>query len=96
MGRERAHVLYFDAEVQRVDTYSAGETLHLDPVGGGGTDFGPCFDWLNERGIRPQTLAFLTDLYGTFPDSAPDYPVLWASIGGHRALFGDVIPMHAA
>ena len=93
---ERVHVLYFDTEVHKVDTYTAGETLHLDPVGGGGTDFGPCFAWLDEHGIRPQTLVFLTDLCGTFPDSAPDYPVLWASTGSRHAPFGSVIPMQAA
>jgi predicted metal-dependent peptidase len=93
---ERVHVLYFDAEVHKVDTYVAGEMLHLEPVGGGGTDFGPCFVWLDLHGIRPQTLVFLTDLYGTFPDSAPDYPVLWVSTGSRHAPFGSVIPMHAA
>ena len=93
---ERVHVLYFDTEVHKVDTFMAGETLHLDPVGGGGTDFGPCFAWLDERGIRPQTMVFLTDLYGTFPEAAPDYPVLWASTGGREVPFGSVIPMHAA
>ncbi len=93
---ERVHVLYFDAEVHKVDTYTAGETLHLDPVGGGGTDFGPCFAWLDVHGIRPQTMVFLTDLYGTFPDFAPDYPVLWASTGSRKAPFGSVIPMHTA
>ena len=50
---ERVHVLYFDAEVHKVDTYTAGEMLHLEPVGGGGTDFGPCFDWINEHGSPP-------------------------------------------
>ena len=93
---ERVHVLYFDAEVHKVDTYVAGEMLHLEPVGGGGTDFGPCFDWLNEHGIHPQTIVFLTDLYGSFPESAPDYPVIWASTGSRQAPFGSVIPMHAA
>jgi len=93
---ERVHVLYFDAEVHKVDTYVAGEMLHLEPVGGGGTDFGPCFDWLNEHGIHPQTMVFLTDLYGSFPESAPDYPVIWASTGSRLAPFGSVIPMHAA
>jgi len=93
---ECVHVLYFDAEVHKVDTYAAGEMLHLDPVGGGGTEFGPCFDWLHEHGVRPQTMVFLTDLYGTFPESSPDYPVLWASTGGRHAPFGSVIPMHAA
>jgi len=68
------HVLYFDTEVHKVETYQAGEQVHLNPVGGGGTDFGPCFDWLAEYGIQPQTLVFMTDLYGTFPESAPEYP----------------------
>ena len=47
-------------------------------------------------GIRPQTLVFLTDLYGSFPPSAPAYPVLWASTGSQKAPFGEVIPMQAA
>jgi predicted metal-dependent peptidase len=93
---ERVHVLYFDAGVNKVDTYEAGQRIDLNPVGGGGTEFGPCFEWLDERGIRPQSLVFLTDLYGSFPQSAPTYPVLWASTGSQKAPFGAVIPMHAA
>jgi predicted metal-dependent peptidase len=90
------HVLYFDTEVHKVETYQAGEQVHLNPVGGGGTDFGPCFDWLVEHGIQPQTLVFLTDLCGTFPDTEPAYPVIWASTERRRAPFGSVIPMQAA
>ena len=93
---ERIHVLYFDSVVQKVDIYGAGERVDLTPLGGGGTDFEPCFDWLDEHGIVPQTLVFLTDLYGTFPASAPSYPVLWASTGSHHAPFGQVAPMQAA
>jgi predicted metal-dependent peptidase len=90
------HVLYFDTEVHKVETYQAGEQVHLNPVGGGGTDFGPCFDWLEEHGIQPQTLVFLTDLCGTFPEIEPAYPVLWASTERRQAPFGSVIPMQAA
>ena len=90
------HVLYFDTEVQKVETYQAGQAIKLSPVGGGGTDFRPCFTWLNDRGIQPQTLVFLTDLWGTFPDQAPPYPVLWASTDTRKAPFGQVIPMEAA
>jgi predicted metal-dependent peptidase len=93
---QRVHVLYFDAMVQKVETYEVGQRVDLKPVGGAGTEFGPCFDWLAERGILPQTLVFLTDLYGTFPASTPAYPVLWASTGCRQAPFGQVIPMHAA
>jgi predicted metal-dependent peptidase len=93
---ERVYVLYFDAVVHKVDTYEAGQRIELNPVGGGGTEFGPCFEWLEERGIRPQSLVFLTDLYGSFPPAAPAYPVLWASTGSRKVPFGEVIPMRAA
>ena len=93
---ERVFILYFDAVVHKVETYEAGQRINLNPVGGGATEFGPCFEWLEDRGIRPQTLVFLTDLYGSFPPSAPAYPVLWASTGSRKAPFGEVIPMRAA
>lgn len=93
---ERVYVLYFDAIVQKVEIYEAGQPISLNPVGGGGTEFGPCFEWVEERGIMPQTMVFLTDLYGSFPPSAPSYPVLWASTGRRQAPFGEVIPMQSA
>ncbi len=90
------HVLYFDAAVQKVETYQAGQPVSLSPVGGGGTDFRPCFDWLAENGIVPQTLLFLTDLDGSFPSFGPPYQVLWAATAGGKAPFGEVIPLQAA
>lgn len=93
---ERVYVLYFDAAVHKAEIYEAGQRIALNPVGGGGTAFGPCFEWLDEHGIRPQMMVFLTDLYGSFPDSAPSYPLLWASTGRREAPFGKVIPMQAA
>ncbi|MFC5862092.1 VWA-like domain-containing protein [Acidicapsa dinghuensis] len=92
----RVYVLYFDAVVHRVDTYEAGEPIRLTPVGGGGTRFEPCFEWLDEQGIVPQTMVFLTDLEGSFPREEPMYPVLWASTSKLAAPFGQVIPMAAA
>ena len=92
----RVHVLYFDTEVHKAEVYEAGQPIALTPAGGGGTNFAPCFRWLDERGIVPQTLIFLTDLCGAFPREAPAYPVLWASTESGRAPFGQVIPMEAA
>ncbi|MGA9672939.1 MAG: VWA-like domain-containing protein [Terracidiphilus sp.] len=92
---QRVPVLYFDKEAHKVETCEAGQPVNLNPIGGGGTDFGPCFDWLEEQGIRPQTLVFLTDLCGTFPETDPGYPALWASTEWRWAPFGSVIPMHA-
>ncbi|MBB6143704.1 putative metal-dependent peptidase [Silvibacterium bohemicum] len=93
---DRVYVAYFDACVHKVDIYEAGQQIRLMPVGGGGTDFRPCFEWLEENQVQPQTLVFLTDLYGTLPKTAPPYPVLWASTGARRAPFGQVVPMQAA
>ena len=90
------HVLYFDAAVQKVVTYQAGQPVSLSPVGGGGTDFRPCFDWLRDHGVVPQTMVFLTDLCGRFPNEAPLYPVIWASTEARTAPFGDVVPMECA
>jgi predicted metal-dependent peptidase len=93
---QRVYVLYFDAEVQKVDTFQAGEEIALAPIGGGGTDFRPSVEWLQERGIVPQTLVFLTDLCGTFPNEAPTYPVIWASTENRATPFGQVVSMEAA
>ena len=80
------HVLYFDTEVQKVETYQAGQPVKLTPIGGGQTDDRPCFHWLERQGITPQTLVFLTDLWGTFPGDVPPYPALWASTGKRRSF----------
>ena len=90
------HVIYFDAIVQKVEVYQAGQPISLSPVGGGGTDFRPCFEWLQEQGIVPQNLVFLTDLCGTFPSETPPYPVIWASTEARRAPFGEIVPMESA
>lgn len=93
---EKVYVVYFDAKVQKVDCYEAGQPISLSPMGGGGTDFCPCFAWVEEQGLRPQVLVFLTDLYGTLPDFPPPTPVIWASTGKRSAPFGELVPLHAA
>ena len=62
--------------------------------GGGGTDFACFFSYL-EKHCDPfeQALCiYLTDGYGTFPDKAPDIPVLWVATDDavDHFPFGDV------
>lgn len=70
--------------------------LLADDVGGGGTDFRPVFAYLEEQAIMPQSLIFLTDLCGQFPEEGPNYPVIWAATTTAQAPFGETIPMSAA
>lgn len=83
-------VYYCDARVHRVDEFTPDDRLELHSVGGGGTDFRPVFDAIDARGEPPACLIYLTDGYGTFPDVAPEYPVLWVMNTDASAPFGEV------
>lgn len=93
---ERVHVLYFDTQVQRADVFEFGQPLELAPKGGGGTDFRPVFSYLEDEGIEPHAVVFLTDLCGRFPQQEPRWPVIWASTEKREAPFGATVYMGAA
>jgi predicted metal-dependent peptidase len=89
-------LVWCDAKIQRVDELT--DPGDLDWVrmkgakGGGGTSFVPVFEWINNEHLQPDCLLYLTDMMGTFPKSAPRYPVIWGSIfPDKRAPFGDVV-----
>jgi predicted metal-dependent peptidase len=67
--------------------------------GGGGTAFEPFFDWVaqQERGGTQSLCIYFTDGYGSFPEAAPESPVLWVVVPGgleSRSFpFGEVARM---
>lgn len=81
-------VIRCDAKVHGFDTLD--EPTDLDQFrnqvndegvgGGGGTSFKPVFEAIAEHHIEPDMVVYLTDLLGSFPESVPDYPVIWANI----------------
>ena len=79
---EQVHVVYCDAEIHGVDVFERGEPIAINPKGYGGTDFRPVFEWVANEGLNPSCLVYLTDMAGYFPESAPDYPVLWGDTSG--------------
>lgn len=86
-------ILYSDVHIQKVERLSSYDLpLNLKAPGGGGTDFRPVFDWIEKEGEIPHCLIYFTDLDGKFPDSAPDFPVVWLSLSKYRtAPFGQVV-----
>lgn len=94
---EAIHVLFCDSSVKAAETFEHHEMTGLfDRLktmvrGGGGTDFVPVFDWVEEQGIVPAALIYLTDMEGRFPHNVPTYPVLWAKTTDHKAPFGDEV-----
>lgn len=75
----KVHVIYCDAAVNKVVTFGKFDDVKLEAVGGGGTDFRPPFTWLEQNGIEPKCLVYLTDGYGPFPEEhTVPFPTLWA------------------
>lgn len=63
-------------------------TLPRSFDGGGGTDFGPVFDWLALQDQAPDLLIYFTDAEGPFPSSEPRFPVLWLVKGKASVPWG--------
>jgi len=92
-------VLWIDTEVRRADWITdaadVANVRKLEVPGGGGTAFEPAFDWVEEEGIEDvDAFVYLTDGFGSFPNKAPRYPVIWGSISDEGQVaypFGDVI-----
>ena len=72
-------VLYCDARVNREVKFERGDEIKLSACGGGGTDFRPVFDAIEKWDEPPVAVIYLTDLAGTFPEEAPEIPVLWVT-----------------
>lgn len=90
--RMKVHMMYCDAEIHKVDTLEPWDDLKFTPIGRGGTDFRPVFKEIEKRGIEPDVCVFFTDADGSFPETAPEYDVLWVLSKGKRDLpFGDTI-----
>jgi len=88
-------LVWCDTTIGRVDEVTSDDLpLEVTPRGGGGTDFRPVFDYWKECEGSPSCLIYLTDLYGMFPDTEPDFPVLWVATpvsGG--APWGEVVTL---
>jgi predicted metal-dependent peptidase len=88
---ESIMVIYCDAEVQGVEELEPSAPVELAPKGGGGTDFRPVFNWIEDKSVLPTCLIYLTDLCcHSYPDP-PEYPVLWVTDGRRIAPFGETL-----
>lgn len=93
---ESAHnltVIYVDAEVAGMEEFEPDEQINLHPAGGGGTDFKPGFEYIQDNDIDPACVVYFTDgCCNSFPRD-PGYPVLWATVDNKQFSppFGEVI-----
>lgn len=88
---EEVHSLYVDTHVRKADLFTDPNAVEFENIHGGGTDFRPPFNYVEEHGIKPVCAIYLTDLEGLFPAQEPDYPVLWVTINNHVAPWGETV-----
>lgn len=75
-----------DAQVYKVAIYDRHESPDwstMPVIGGGGTDFRPAFQLIDQyrkqQKAKPALVVFFTDTCGYFPEEEPSYPVIWVT-----------------
>ncbi len=63
-------------------------------IGGGGTNFNPVFDWVEQNDMRPDLLVYFTDAEGKFPATEAPYPVIWLVKGKQPVPWGQRIQLN--
>lgn len=89
----KIHVVYCDAEVGSTEEFGPDDypARFTKVTGGGGTAFGPVFDWVEKSGVEPDVLVYLTDGYGGCQCEHPSYPTVWLTTGATEFPFGEVV-----
>lgn len=84
-------IIHCDSRIQKIEEMVEGDPIR--PVGGGGTEFRPVFDYVNEHMANAKALVYFTDggAWGSY--KKPKIPVLWAIYNNKEfnCGFGDVI-----
>ena len=84
-GNYKLTVIQADAAVDKVDEYDSYDNPFETNIannigwsGGGGTDYGPVFKYIDDNELHPDFLIYMGDGYaGMSYSKKPNYPVLW-------------------
>lgn len=85
-GNYKLTVICADAAVEKVDIYDSydnpleffDDDINIEWAGGGGTDYGPVFKYIEKNCNIPDFLIYLGDGYASMSyKKKPNYPVLW-------------------
>lgn len=90
----RIRVITCDARIHAIQDFNRDEPIEgIALKGGGGTDFCPVFDYVDETSgeDKPACVLYLTDGYGRFPDQPSEVPTLWVMTSEVQAPWGETV-----
>lgn len=93
MQPTKMHIIHFDDEVSKYETFGPTDRVAIGTDKTGGTAFSPIFRKLAEEDAQLVACVVLTDLCCNDFGDAPDYPVLWVSNHSDKAPWGEVVMM---
>ena len=82
-----------DSKIQEHRVFYPGDVIEYRANGGGGTDFRPVFEYVENYIFDAQIVIYFTDGFGTFPDNAPLCDALWIMPQKVDVPFGEVLVM---
>lgn len=84
-------LLVCDDKLHSHTTFYNGDALEVNLKGGGGTDYRPVFDFIEQEFDDVKLLLYFTDLEGIFPKEQANYEVKWVSPKEDEVPFGELI-----
>jgi predicted metal-dependent peptidase len=84
-------IIHCDTKVQKVEEYTDQDSIN--PVGRGGTEFQPAFDYVNENIEDAKAIVYFTDGQSWGKYHEPNVPVLWCIYNNKnfKCPFGEII-----
>jgi predicted metal-dependent peptidase len=86
---EVVYMLWADAQVAGRQVFQRGDTVELEPAGGGGTDMRVPLAEAAEH--EPDVVILITDGRTPWPDTPPEFPVIVVCTSDKAIPFGEVI-----
>lgn len=88
-------IVHCDSKIQKVEEFTDQDTI--EPVGRGGTEFQPVFDYVNENIEDAKAIVYFTDGHCSINYTEPDSFVLWCIYNNvnFKCSFGHIININS-
>ena len=84
-------LLVCDDKIHSHQTFLSGDLLECTLIGGGGTNYKPVFEFIDQELEDVKLLLYFTDLEGIFPKEDPRYEVKWVTPKEGQIPFGELL-----